>query len=780
MSQQSPRRGFLKLAATTGLLASSPQSAAAQSTAAQPRRASDVHISSTPYTPSDYPIHPRPYSEVTLTDSFWRPKVAANAEVTIPFEFKKFADSKRSPSGGVLEAAILSLAVHPDPALQSQLDARLQAIQSQSARGNSGFEVAVAHYQVTGKRDLLDKSIQTANALYENFRLKSPPFTGGERDAINCLQLYRATHDRKYLDMAKQYLDIRGLEDSLNRSRHNQSYKPVLEQSEAVGHAVNAVTLMVSLADVGVLTGLKPYFDAASRMWNDIAASKLYITGGVGSSGNEGFGQPFALPNISAYCETCAVLMFATLNHKLFQATGDSKYIDVMERGMYNNAIDGVSASADHFFYVNRLSSAGDGRDERWQHASLECCPPNLVRFLASMPCYIYAQDAANAVYVNLYVSSKTAFPVAGKQLALAVESEMPWGGKSKITCASKEDVAATLKLRIPGWARNQPVPSTLYSYAAPSSAQTKISLNGKLVTTSIDALGYVSLDRTWRPGDSVEIEFPFDTHLITADPRSKENRARVAVQRGPIVFCCEWPGAPNHRALTVLYDPKTPLTPHWDDKFFGGATVLETHARSISNPAASPEAIRLIPYHLWANRGPGEMSVWLSTKDYQPGDIGPAGGYVFYQNPNYAKDGWRYLEAAPVDQSLGAKWGNFRKSVPGARGAAIGDGKKNTADMLAAGVEPGSAAHLCANLSVNGVTGWFLPSEAELDLMYRNLKAKNIGAFHDAGFPDNINYWTSTQQTADMSAHIDFADNGRHHGDDKDFPRRVRAIRAF
>ena len=230
------------------------------------------------------------------------------------------------------------------------------------------------------------------------------------------MQLYRATHDKKHLDLAKHYLDIRGLEDSVNRSRHNQSYKPVLEQSEAVGHAVNCVSLMVSLVDVGVLTGLAEYFAAGSRMWQDAVSRKMYITGGVGSTGNEGFGAPYSLPNISAYSETCAALMFITLNHRLFMATGDSKYVDVMERAMYNNAIDGVAAGGDRFFYVNRLASAGDGRDNRWERASLECCPPNLVRFLASMPGYIYAQDKAAGIYVNLYVSSEASFAIGEQE----------------------------------------------------------------------------------------------------------------------------------------------------------------------------------------------------------------------------------------------------------------------------------------------------------------------------------------------------------------------------
>ena len=256
------------------------------------------------------------------------------------------------------------------------------------------------------------------------------------------------------------------------------------------------------------------------------------------------------------------------------------------------------------------------------------------------------------------------------------------------------------------------------------------------------------------------------------------ENRGRMAVERGPIVYCCEWPDAPGAGILNLLFDAKAELTPSWDKDLFGGATVIQTAARSISDPASAPKAVHMIPYHLWANRGPGEMTVWLSTEEYRIGDTGPAGGIIFFKNPNYATDGWRYLEAAPLDQSGGAKWGCFRTAIPGARGTAIGTGRQNTLDMVAACAEPGSAARLCTDLSINGIRGWFLPSEGELDLMYRNLAANGL-SFAILG-PDNVNYWTSTQQTADMAAHIDFADNGRHHGDDKDFPRRVRAIRAF
>jgi DUF1680 family protein len=771
------RRQFLK----TAPVAAGAVAAAGATHAAPPQKPGDVQISRTAYQPvREYPIRPREYWGVTLTDDFWKPKVALNAAVTIPFEVqKRLEGSGRGFGGGVLEAAILSLKTHPNPTLQTQVDARIRAMTQAPMIGNGGFEIAATYFTVTGRRDLVDPAIKAADALYDEFRTKNPPFSGGERDAINCIQLYRVTHDRKHLDLAKHYLDIRGLENSVNRSRHNQSYKPVLEQREAVGHAVNGATLMVSLADVGILTGLKEYLTAAERMWTDAVLRKLYITGGVGTTGNEGFGEPYSLPNISAYAETCAVLMFMTLSHRLFLATGDSKYIDVLERGMYNNALSGVSASGDRYFYVNRLASAGDGRDERWQRASLECCPPNLVRFLASMPGYVYAQGPTGAIYVNLYVSSETTFAVNGQKVALTARSEMPWGGKSEISVLPESEVKATIRLRIPGWARSQPVPGGLYAYSERSDRPTIVSVNGQRLNVAPDKLGYVSIDRLWKQGDHIDVEVPVGPRRVVADERVKETRGKVAVERGPIVYCAESPGTGRLKALDALLEPTSDLTPAIDRNLFGGVTVIRAEPRSVTNPSAPRGAISLIPYYLWANRGASEMNVWLPARDYAPGDVGPAGGWIFYVNPNFAADGWRYLEAAPFDQSAGAKWGCFRRAIPGARGTAVGTGRQNTIDILAACPEPATAAHLCAHLSVNGVTGWFLPSRDELALMYRHLRATGVASFGDSGVSDNFTYWASSQQTADMAGHIDFADLGRVHFDDKDFPRRVRAIRA-
>ena len=742
----------------------------------------DIRISSVAYTPQpDYPIHPQRPWAVTLNDNFWKPRVATNAAVTIPFQVRKLEGTGREMNGNLLEAATLSLRTRPDSTLQAQVEATVARLLATPAAGNGGFEAAVTRAEVTGRRDLLERAIRAADALYDDFRQRNPPFSGGERDAMNCVQLYRATGDRKHLDLAKHYLDIRGLETSVNRSRHNQSYRPVLEQREAVGHAVNGVTLMVSLADVGVLTGISAYFDAAHRMWTDAVSRKMYVTGGVGTTGNEGFGEPYSLPNIAAYAETCAVLMFITLNHRLFRASGDAQYIDVMERGMYNNAVDGVSLSGDRFFYVNRLASAGDGRDARWAQASLECCPPNLVRFLASMPGLVFAHNPqAGAIYVNLYVSSATTFTVRGREMALAVESEMPWGGRTRIAISTRERVPATLKLRIPGWVSNRPAPGGLYSYVGRAAMPATVSVNGRPVGAGPDPMGYVSIDRGWSDGDVVELQFAVEPRQVIADDRVADTLGKFAVERGPIVYCAEWPEVDGGRALDLLVDRSAPLTAVSTTGALGGIVVIDTQGRRVSHPKSPTVPARLVPYAVWANRGSGEMSVWLPSMDYVPGAIGPAGGVIFYVNPDYATDGWRYLEAAPFDQSAGAAWGCFRRLIDGARGTAIGTGRQNTADMVAACAEPGTAAQLCATLTVNGVRGWFLPSRDELLLMYRNLKAQGRGGFDSGGLADNVTYWASSQQTADMSVHVDFADLGRVHGDDKDFPRRVRAVRAI
>jgi hypothetical protein len=340
--------------------------------------------------------------------------------------------------------------------------------------------------------------------------------------------------------------------------------------------------------------------------------------------------------------------------------------------------------------------------------------------------------------------------------------------------------VSATIKLRIPGWTRNEVSPGGLYAYANRLGRPVTIAVNKTGISATPDRLGYVTISRVWKTGDVVEVDFPMEVRKVTADSKIAANRGRMAVERGPIVYCAEWPECDGGGVLDLLLDGGRELTTSTDPALFGGVPIIRTEARRMTQPELPAKPLTLIPYHLWANRGKGEMAVWLSTAAFAPGDVGPAGGLIFYVNPNYAADGWRYLEAAPFDQSAGAMWGCFRRAIPGARGTAIGTGKQNTKDMLEACAEPGTAAFLCAHFRLNGVDGWFLPSRDELAAMYRNLRAKGLGDFQDRGIVDNFTYWASSQNDADMAAHVDFADLGRLHGDDKDFPRRVRAIRAF
>ena len=396
------------------------------------------------------------------------------------------------------------------------------------------------------------------------------------------------------------------------------------------------------------------------------------------------------------------------------------------------------------------------------------------------MPGLIYAQDRQGAVYVNLYVSNETSFEVGRKDIALSIASEMPWGGATRIGVSAASDVRTAIKLRIPGWARNVVAPGGLYTYVDTLETPVKVAVNGTEVDAAPDALGYVSLDRVWTNGDTVEIAFPMPVRRVAADDRVRDDRRRVAIERGPIVYCAEWPDVEGGQALDLLLEARSELQTEVDTALYGGVTVVRTEARRVSNPTKAARPVTLIPYCLWANRGAGEMSVLLSNAAYEICDTGSAGGIIFYENPAFAVDGWRYLEAAPFDQSAGARWGCFRRQIAGAAGTAVGTGRQNTADMLAACSEPGTAAAVCASLNVNGVRGWFLPSRDELMLMYRNLGAAGLGNLQAAGVADNFSYWASSQQTADMATHIDFADQGRQHSDDKDFPRRVRAIRTI
>ncbi len=624
----------------------------------------------------DYPIAPVPFSKVDIQDEFWAPKIKTNHEVTIPIAYQQSQktgriDNFKIAAGmmdgqfcteypfddtdiyKIIEAASYSIQTYPDMEMEAMMDTLIQYIaEAQEDDGyiyttrtigknvhqwageqrwelvhelshelyNLGhmFEAAVAHYSATGKRSFLDIAVKSADLIYNEFgEGKIMNYPGHQEVEIGLVKLYRATGEERYLDLAKFFLDVRGKNGVGNPKKYDQSHLPVTQQKEAVGHAVRASYMWTAMADIAAITGDESYMQAIDGLWHNIVDSKYYINGGIGATGSgEAFGDAYELPNMSAYCETCAGVGMSTWNHRMFLMTGDSKYIDVLERTMYNNVIDGVSLSGDRFFYPNPLSSYGQHERSEWFGCA--CCPPNVARFLPSMPGYIYALDK-NKVYVNLYISSESAFDLNGKKLALQQESEFPWDGGVRIEVTDGTNTQADLKLRIPGYVRNRPVPSDLYTYLNDKKQAFDIKLNGKKLSYSIDDKGYVTISRNWNTGDQIEVDFPMEAEVVKAHPEVKENVGKVAVERGPILYCAEWADNPDGKVLSMVVDPATDFKVK-KSKALNGVYTIEGKARQAARQlngeisVSKPRKLTLIPYHVWNNRGPGEMSVWLPT----------------------------------------------------------------------------------------------------------------------------------------------------------------------
>ncbi|MCB0634036.1 MAG: glycoside hydrolase family 127 protein, partial [Lewinella sp.] len=438
---------------------------------------------------------------------------------------------------------------------------------------------------------------------------------GHQEIEIGLVKLYRATKEERYLNLAKFFLDIRGREGVGNPKKYDQSHLPVTQQSEAVGHAVRGAYMWTAMADIAAITGDQAYMNAIDRIWHDVVDGKYYINGGIGATNHgEAFGDAYQLPNMSAYCETCASVGNAFWNHRMFLMTGDSKYIDVLERSMYNNILDGVSLSGDHFFYPNPLASYGQHERQEWFGCA--CCPPNVARFLPSMPGYIYAQQDTQ-VYVNLYVSSTTGFDIGGKTMYIRQESEFPWNGKVEMEVVADEPMGVKLNLRVPGYVRNRPVPSDLYTYADSLTKPIEMKINGRAYPFTIDDKGYITIEHNWQKLNKIQLNFPFEVRKVKANELVMEDKGKIAVERGPLLFCAEWPDNMYNKVLSLVLDQREELKAKRSN-ILGGTYIIKGKARmaakrldgkvmlSQSNP------ITLIPYYLWNNRGPGEMAVWL------------------------------------------------------------------------------------------------------------------------------------------------------------------------
>jgi len=704
--------------------------------AAKPKQGGTAATPRKPAGPKkDYPIEPVSFTAVKLTDEFWAPRIETNRKVSIPYAFGKCEENGRMDNfaiaGGlkkgehrgnypfddtdpykILEGASYSLSVRPDPKLDKYLDDLIVKIAA--AQENDGYlftcrtnqskklinwygkerwaklggshelynmghlyEAAVAHYQATGKRNLLNVAVKNADFLDTVFgpgRNETAP--GHQIIEMGLARLYRLTGNEKYLKLAKFYLDTRGP----GGNPYRQAHQRVVDQGEAVGHAVRASYMYCGMADVAALTGEASYRKAVERIWENVVGRKLYLTGGIGATGaGEAFGKNYELPNETAYCETCAAIGNVMWNHRMFLSSGLAKYIDVLERTLYNGLISGVSLDGDSFFYPNPLASRGRHKRSPWFGCA--CCPGNMTRFVASVPGYVYAR-AGDRLYVNLFVAGSGTVRMKNSTVRIRQQTQYPWDGAVKLTVEPERPDKFTVAVRVPGWARGEPVPSDLYRYMNANNQKATLKVNGKAIEADMEG-GFACIERKWANGDVIEMDLPMGIRRVLAHEKVEADRGRVALERGPIVYCAEWPDNPAGIHNLVLTDNAKLTAEHRKD-LLGGVTVVRGRAVAISDAgegklAKKEQAFTAIPYYAWAHRGPGEMAVWLA-RDVAVAQVATKPGTL--KNPSFEKGtgnkptGWQattYSGSGEFKYVEGGRTGNKCVTLSSDSGADIG-----------------------------------------------------------------------------------------------------------
>ena len=613
------------------------------------------------------PIQEVSFTQVHLNDGFWSPRIEINRTVSIPSAFHECEVNGRFDNFAlaaglikgehkgdfsfddtdpykVIEGASYSLAVHYDAKLDHYLDSVINIIaQAQEPDGylttcvtnkctrlsgwwgthkwekinshelyNSGhlIESAVAHYRATGKKNFLNVAIKNADLVCKTFgpnegQIHRP---GGHPIIEMALcKLYKVTGNKTYLEGAKYFVEETGrCTDGHRPSEYSQDHMPILQQNEIVGHAVRAGYLYSGVADVAALTGDKAYFEALERIWENMSSKKLFITGGIGSRPQgEGFGPDYELNNHTAYCETCAAIANVYWNYRMFLATGESKYIDVCERALYNNVMSGVSLSGDKFFYDNPLES--DGEHERQKWFGCACCPGNITRFVASIPGYIYAQQGKD-IFVNLYAQGKAQIG----NIELEQITNYPWDGKIQLK-VNKGNGKFAIKFRIPSWLKQSPTNNHLYKYVDAAPAYT-ILVNG-VAAGSADETGYVTIYRSWKKGDVIELNFPMNVRHIVANDNAEDDRGKVALERGPVVYCLEGNDQADGKVFNKYILNASEITAAYDANLLNGVVTLSGDAKQLQPDGTIKDVkFRAIPYSTWNNRGPQQMEIWVAN----------------------------------------------------------------------------------------------------------------------------------------------------------------------
>ena len=586
-------------------------------------------------------ITPVKFSDVKINDSFWTPRLKSHKDVTLNVcidqienqtgrirNFEKAAEKLVGQHEGkvyddsdvykALEGMAYSLQNNPDPVLEAKCDEwidKFAAAQEENGYLNTAFtlaenddrwtrmdahemycaghmiEAGVAYYNVTGKRKLLDVCVRMADHMMTVFGPgKRDWVPGHEEIELALVKLYQATGEKKYLDFSEWLLNERGHGlggNGVPLKRWNDAYhqddKPVREMSEIAGHAVRAMYLYCGMADVAAYTHDQGYIDALNRLWDDVVLRNMYLTGGIGQSrSNEGFTEDYDLPNLTAYCETCASVGMVYWNWRMNQFTGDSKFADVMERSMYNGALAGISLDGSVFFYVNPLESLGEHHRKPWYGTA--CCPSQICRFLPSIGNYIYGVSD-NAIWVNLYMGNSADIKVGNKEVTLSQETKYPWEGAVSLKVGVKGSLKTQIRLRVPGWCDE-------YS----------VSVNGETLAPQVEK-GYVVIDRKWKDGDIIGLNMDMPVKVVAADPRVKEDVGKRAIQRGPLVYCIEEAdNKDGFDALRIAEDAK--FDTKFDSGKLGGIVDITAHV--------GDQTLDYIPYYSWDNREAGKMKVWV------------------------------------------------------------------------------------------------------------------------------------------------------------------------
>jgi DUF1680 family protein len=634
--------------------------------------------------PYGYPFTQVPFTSVTITPgTFFGQRIEAAREVTIPLAFSKCKETGRydnfikaaHPSEKnvfhgftfddtdvykTIEGASYILQTYPDKKMKAYIDSVLDIIgAAQEADGylytartvnpsnppewaghkrwsceellshelyclGHMVDGAVAHYQSTGSRKFLDIAIRYADCVCREVGAKSGQMCvvpGHQIAEMALARLYLVTGNRKYLDEAKFFLDYRG--KTARKDLYSQSDKPVTEQMEAEGHAVRAGYMYSGMADVAALTGDSSYIKAIDTIWQNIVSKKYYLTGGVGARHEgEAFGDNYELPNLTAYNETCAAIAQVYFNQRMFLLHGESKYIDCLERTLYNGVFDGMSIDGGKFFYCNPLASDGryrfnsDNTLDRQPWFGCACCPSNLSRFIPSLPGYLYAVKGSD-IYVNLFAGNKSTLFVGGKRVSLDEATEYPWNGDIAITVTEAKTPDFNLMVRIPGWVRDKVVPSDLYAYADGRHLDYSIRVNGATIKPEMQSNGYVRINRKWKKGDKVSIHFDMQPRIVVANQKVKADRGRAAVERGPLVYCAEW-AYNDFDVFKVVISDKPDFEVVDKPGLLNGIKQITTDAQVLSTDKEGKVNVEnarltLIPYYCWNHKGPGKMEVWMA-----------------------------------------------------------------------------------------------------------------------------------------------------------------------